>query len=259
MRQGAPRACRIDRGNHVRLTTTSRRVVFCWLFLVCSNELFAQGNSARTSVLELKKLSVEQLMEVEVTSVSRTEEALAGVPAALIVVTNEDIRRSGATSVPEALRLLPGVHVARQTSSAWAISARGFSSLNSEKLLVLSDTRSIYTPLFSGVFWDVQNYVLQDIERIEVIRGPGATLWGSNAVNGVVNITTKSAKDTQGLYFTTMTGSEEHATVATRYGGQAADDAYYRVFAKFSDRDATVPPRRPQVGRVAHGAHRHPR
>jgi iron complex outermembrane receptor protein len=181
-------------------------------------------------------------MAIQVTSVSRTEERLGEAAAAVAVVTSEDIRRSGATSVPEALRNIPGLHVARQSSSTWAISARGFSSVNSEKLLVLTDTRSLYTPLFSGVLWDVQNYLLQDIERIEVIRGPGATLWGSNAVNGVINITTKSARDTQGLYAETSVGTEERAAVAARYGGQMATGAYYRIFAKYSDRDATSSP-----------------
>jgi iron complex outermembrane receptor protein len=191
-------------------------------------------------VSELKKLSVEELMAIQVTSVSRTEESLGDAAAAVAVVTNEDIRRSGATSVPEALRNIPGLHVARQTASTWAISSRGFSSVNSEKLLVLTDTRSLYTPLFSGVFWDVQDYLLQDIERIEVIRGPGATLWGSNAVNGVINITTKSARDTQGLYAETSVGTEERAGVAARYGGQMANGAYYRIFAKYFDRGATL-------------------
>src|SRR4029453_13647697 len=120
--------------------------------------------------------------------------------------SNEDIRRSGATSIPEALRFVPGIHVARRNSNSWAVSSRGFSSITSEKLLVLSDTRSIYTPLFSGVFWDVQDYLMQDVDRIEVIRGPGAALWGSNAVNGVINITTKSAKETQGFYAETSAG-----------------------------------------------------
>jgi iron complex outermembrane receptor protein len=200
----------------------------------------ARAQEPARSIADLKKLSIEQLLNVQVTSVSRAEETLSGAPAALAVITNEDIRRSGATSVPEALRLVPGLHVARHTSSAWAIGARGFSSVNSEKLLVLSDTRSIYTPLFSGVFWDVQEFILQDIERIEVIRGPGATLWGSNAVNGVINITTKSARDTQGLFVQTTAGTEERATVAVRYGGRITDGGYYRVFGKYADRDGTL-------------------
>jgi iron complex outermembrane recepter protein len=206
------------------------------------SRLEAQAPSVAKSVAELKKLSVEELMAIQVTSVSRTAEPLGDAPAAVAVVTNEDIRRSGATSVPEALRHIPGIHVARQSASEWAISSRGFTSVNSEKLLVLTDTRSLYTPLFSGVFWDVQDYLLQDIERIEVIRGPGATLWGSNAVNGVINITTKSARDTQGLYAETSVGTEERAAVAARYGGQMASGAYYRVFAKYFDRGATFSP-----------------
>ena len=153
------------------------------------------------STEELKKLSVEELMNIEVTSVSKSAESLARAAAAVAVVTGEDIRRSGATTVPEALRFVPGLHVARPDSSSWVIGSRGFSSVNSEKLLVLSDTRSIYTPLFSGVSWDAQDYLLADIDRIEVIRGPGAALWGSNAVNGVINITTKRAQDTQGSLF----------------------------------------------------------
>jgi iron complex outermembrane recepter protein len=204
--------------------------------------LLAQTPSMPRSVAELKQLTVEELMSIPVTSVSRTEERLGDAPAAVAVVTSEDIRRSGATSVPEALRNIPGLHVARESASAWAISSRGFSSVNSEKLLVLTDTRSLYTPLFSGVFWDVQNYLLQDIDRIEVIRGPGATLWGSNAVNGVINITTKSARDTQGMYAETLGGTEERAAVAARYGGQIANGAYYRVFAKYIDRGATLNP-----------------
>ncbi len=217
----------------------------------------AQTRPAPPSVA-LKQLSLEQLMEVEVTSVSRAEEPFATVPAALAVVSNEDLRRSGATSIPEALRLLPGLHVAQQTSSAWNVSSRGFSSVNSEKLLVLSDTRSVYTPLFSGVFWDVQNQLLQDVERIEVIRGPGATLWGSNAVNGVVNITTKSASDTQGLFIATATGSEVPGVVAARFGGRLATDAHYRVFAQFSERGSTYHPGTPSADdwRMAHAGFR---
>ena len=193
-------------------------------------------------VQSLKRLSIEQLMDVDVTSVSRTRESLIGAAAAVSVVTNEDIRRSEALTVPEALRSTPGIFVASQTANSWSVSSRGFSGVNSQDVLVLSDTRSIYTPLFSGVFWDVQDYLMDDIDRIEVIRGPGGTLWGSDAVNGVINIITKSAQDTQGGYLEGGTGTEERETAAAQYGGQFGDQAYYRVFGKFSDQDAEAYP-----------------
>ncbi|HET9447157.1 MAG TPA: TonB-dependent receptor [Steroidobacteraceae bacterium] len=189
----------------------------------------------------LKRLSIEELMDIEVTSVSRSAETLGSAAAAVGVVTNEDIRRSGAATIPEALRGIPGLHIARRNANSWAVSSRAFSSINSEKLLVLSDTRSIYTPLFSGVQWDVQDYFMQDIERIEVIRGPGASLWGSNAVNGVINITTRHARDTQGALISGTIGSEE-STAAARYGGEFGESGFFRVFGQYSDRDATFHP-----------------
>jgi len=196
-------------------------------------------NDAPDPLDALKRMSLEELMNVEITSVSRTEESLRDAAAAVAVVTPEILRRSGATNIPDALRLVPGIHVGEQTSSAWAVSSRGFSNINSEKLLVLSDTRSIYTPLVSGVTWDVQDYVLQDIERIEVIRGPGAALWGSNAVNGVINITTRSARDTHGTYLEATAGTFDRAEVAARYGAETAGGVNYRVFAKYKERDGT--------------------
>lgn len=206
--------------------------------------LLAHGSLVHANKLStasaLADLSLEQLAGVEVTSVSKSAQNLQSAAAAITVVTGEEIRRSGATSVPEALRFVPGLNVARQGASDWALSSRGFSSINSEKLLVLSDTRSIYTPLFSGVLWDVQDYLLEDIERIEVIRGPGASLWGSNAVNGVINITTKKARDTQGLYVETALGTEDRLMAAARYGGTAANGASYRIFGKYHDRDDTL-------------------
>jgi iron complex outermembrane recepter protein len=192
-----------------------------------------------TGAIALRTLSLEELGKLVVTSVSKSDEARSGAAAAVAVVTNEDLRRSGATTIPEALRLVPGLHVARQTSNIWAVSSRGFSTLSSEKLLVLSDTRSVYTPLYSGVFWDVQDLMLEDVARIEVIRGPGAALWGSNAVNGVINITTKSAAETQGVYLATSGGNEERFAVNARYGGRLGEHAYFRVFGKFTDRDGT--------------------
>jgi iron complex outermembrane recepter protein len=234
MRQGEVRMHRmLSRERSVRLFPGALPVL-----ILISMPLAAAGPGA-TSTQALKRLTVEELLDLEITSVSRTEESFRGAPAALAIVTSDDLRRSGATSIPEALRFVPGLHIARQTSNIWAISSRGFSSVSSEKLLVLSDTRSIYTPLFSGVLWDVQDQLLEDIERIEVIRGPGAALWGSNAVNGVINITTKRAQDTQGAHLEATIGTEERARAAARFGGQTGGGIYYRVFGQYSDRDAT--------------------
>jgi len=191
------------------------------------------------SLDDLKKLDLGALMDVEITSVSRREEVLRDAAAAVTVVTSESMRRSGAETIPDALRFVPGMHVGQQTASSWAVSARGFSSITSEKLLVLSDTRSIYTPLFSGVQWDVQDYQLEDVERIEVIRGPGAALWGSNAVNGVINITTRSARDTHGALVELGTGTSDRVRVSGRYGDETAGGVHYRVFGKYQDRDET--------------------
>jgi iron complex outermembrane receptor protein len=206
--------------------------VLCW---GKPSALAQQGPSQA----ELRLLSLTELGNLLVTSVSKADEVLSGAPAAVTVVSNEDIRRSGATTVPEALRMVPGIHIARQTSNVWAVSSRGFSSVSSEKLLVLTDTRSVYTPLFSGVLWDAQDVLLEDVERIEVIRGPGAALWGSNAVNGVINITTKSARDTQGLYVASTAGSEERFAFNARYGGRVGTNAHYRVFGKYTDRGSS--------------------
>ena len=154
------------------------------------------------TVEDLTVLSLEDLMEVEViqvTSVAKKKQKLVDAAAAVFVLTQEDIQRSGITHIVEAFRLVPGLEVARLNSSAWAISARGFNGRQANKLLVLIDGRTVYSPLFSLVLWDIQDLVLEDIERIEVVRGPGATLWGANAVNGVINIMTKNAKDTQGV------------------------------------------------------------
>jgi iron complex outermembrane receptor protein len=194
---------------------------------------------------DLKKLSIEELMEIDVTSVSRRSERLSQAAAAIIVITQEEIRRSGVTSLPEALRLVNSLHVARQTQRDWAISARGFNLTTANKMLVLIDGRSVYTPLFSGVFWDVQDTLLEDVERIEVIRGPGATLWGANAVNGVINIITKKAADTQGGLVTAGAGDEERGFGGARWGGRFGGGAgeksgQYRIYGKYFDRDPMV-------------------
>jgi iron complex outermembrane receptor protein len=185
---------------------------------------------------DFTKFSIEELMNVEIISVSKKPEKLSEVAAAVFVITQEDIRRSGATSIPEALRLAPGVHVARITSTDWAINIRGLNDRFANNLLVLIDGRSVYTPVFSGVFWDVQDTVLEDIERIEVIRGPGATLWGVNAVNGVINIITKKAQKTQGWQVSALGGDEE-GIGSVRYGGASEKkDVYYRIYGKYFNR-----------------------
>ena len=195
------------------------------------------GDQAGNSDNEFAELEVEQLMQIDVTSVAGVEETWFETPAAMDVITSEDIRRSGHRSIPEALRLVPGLHVARMNKNIWAVSARGFSSRFANKLQVLIDGRRVYDSLFSGVYWDIQDYVLEDIDRIEVIRGPGATLWGANAVNGVINITTKDAADTQGLYVSGGGGNELHGFGAVRYGGQIDQDTHFRVYGKYRNFD----------------------
>lgn len=185
---------------------------------------------------DLTEVPVEKLMEIEVYSPAKRAEKLSESPAAISVLTQEDIHRSGATSIPEALRLAPGLDVAQVDGEQWAISARGFNDVFANKLLVLQDGRSVYTPLFSGVFWNVQDPFLPDVDRIEVIRGPGASLWGANAVNGVINIITKSARDTQGVLATAGGGTIERAFAGVRYGDTLGQDVFFRVYGKYFDR-----------------------
>jgi iron complex outermembrane recepter protein len=200
----------------------------------------APASTNSPSLESYKRMSLEQLMNLDVTSVAKEPEPYAEAPAALQVITGDDIRRSGATLIPQALRLADNLEVAQVTSSSWDIGARGFNSAVGNKLLVLIDGRSVYTPLFSGVIWNMQDYLLEDIDRIEVISGPGGTLWGANAVNGVINITSKSAKDTQGLYLESGGGSGTQDFAAVRYGGTLASNVYYRVYGKYFDQDAEV-------------------
>ena len=188
----------------------------------------------------LAGLSLEQLMDIEITTVSKKEQKLSEAASAVSIITGDDIRRSGLTSIPEALRLVLGMEVAKIDSHTWAISSRGFLEQFANKLLVMIDGRSVYTPLFSGVFWDTQVTFMEDIDRIEVVRGPGATLWGANAVNGVVNIITKSARETQGLVVTGGAGNEELGFGGFRYGGKIQEDLHYRVYGKYFDRDDSV-------------------
>ncbi len=177
-------------------------------------------------------------MNLDVTSVNKQPEPYGQAPAAIDVITNDEIRRSGSSNLPEALRLADNLEVAQISSDEWAISARGFNANLGDKLLVLMDGRTLYTPLYGGMIWGAQDYLLEDIDRIEVISGPGGTMWGANAVNGVINITSKDAKDTQGIYVETGGGTQLQDFIAARYGGSLSPDVYYRFYAKYSNEDA---------------------
>jgi iron complex outermembrane receptor protein len=201
-----------------------KTILFCTLTL--SQVALAQNEPDLTS------LSLEQLGDIEISTASRREEKLLNTPASVFVLTGEDIRRSGVTSIPEALRLVPGLSVARSNSSTWAISARGFNEIFANKLLVMVDGRTVYTPVFSGTYWDAQDYKLSDIDRIEVVKGPGGTLWGVNAVNGVIHIITKNAKDTHGGEVVAGAGTNDGPTASMRYGDSLGADSDYRLYVK---------------------------
>ncbi len=188
---------------------------------------------------DLTELDLEDLLKIQVTSAAKRSQPLSQTAAAVYVITREDIERSGATSIPEALRLAPGLEVARIGSSTWAITARGFNGRFANKLLVMIDGRSVYTPQFAGVYWDVQDTLLEDVERIEVIRGPGASLWGANAVNGVINILTRKAAEARGGLAVAGGGSEERGFGGLRYGHALGNRGAYRAYAKYFDRDAS--------------------
>lgn len=208
-------------------------LVFSAMLPVCAQ----QPDSAAQA---LKALSIEQLMNLAVTSVLGRPERLAQAASAIQVITQEDIRRSGASSLPEALRVATNLQVAQVDSRQWAISARGFNGTTANKLLVLIDGRTIYTPLFSGVFWDVQHVALEDVDRIEVISGPGATLWGANAVNGVINVITKDAGASAGLLVSGGGGTELRGAGTARYGGALGSSARYRIYGTGFARDPTA-------------------
>ncbi|MBI3849398.1 MAG: TonB-dependent receptor [Verrucomicrobia bacterium] len=226
----------------MKMSTMRTLTLLCLALAETQAGWAAEADPPNAKLTELTEMSMEDLMNIEVTSVSKKPEKLADAAAAVTVITQEDIRRSGVTSVAEALRLAPGLQVARQDAHNWAISARGFNEVFANKLQVLIDGRSVYTPLFSGVFWDVQDLMLEDVDRIEVIRGPGATLWGANAVNGVINIITKPAKETQGTLLVAGVGTEEQGFGAVRYGDKLGENTYFRVYGKFANHDDSVIP-----------------
>ncbi|MDY6950657.1 MAG: TonB-dependent receptor [Thermodesulfobacteriota bacterium] len=197
-----------------------------------------ESASPDTAVDILLEMSLEELMDVPiVTSVEGTAATWFNTPSAVYVITAEDIRRSGHRSLAEALRMVPGMQVLQDGSSTWQVTARGFSVRFANKLLVLIDGRTVFDPFFSGTFWDIQDVVLKDIDRIEVIRGPGATLWGANAVNGVINIITKRAEDTKGTYLTGGIGNLERGFGAVRHGEQSGESTFYRLWTKYVNRD----------------------
>lgn len=231
-------------------------LLFCLPFLASAQDApqalpSSSPSSPTAAAKSIFELNIKQLAEVSVaapsmslpvTSVTKEMSTVGRSAAAVFVITNEMIRRSGATCIPEALRMAPGLDVAQYNSNTWAISSRGFDGINAKKLLVLIDGRSVYTPISSGVYWDVQDVVLEDVERIEVIRGPGGTLWGANAVNGVINIITKTANDTQGAYVNAGGGTVERSFETARYGGKIGEDGYYRVYGKYFDRSPFFDP-----------------
>lgn len=219
-----------------RLKTFLLQISLLFILASAWKHSLASNNSNDNQFLSL---SIEELMNVKVTTASRHPQKLNQVAAAVFVITQEDIRRSGATSIPDALRMAPGVQVDRIGTDKWAISIRGFNGVFSNKLQVLMDGRSVYTPLFSGVMWEQQDTLMEDIDRIEVIRGPAASVWGANAVNGVINIITKKAADTQGSLVTAGGGSFEHGFMAGRYGGKINEETPFRVYAKGFSRDHT--------------------
>lgn len=218
----------------IRKTLQRNKLLFC----ICGIVLPIQ-TLASSSYLDL---SLEQLLDITVVSASKKTEKVVDAAAAIYVITREDIVRSGVTTIPDALRMAPGVNVARTDSNSWAISIRGFNSGLANKLLVLVDGRTIYNPVFGGVLWEAHDLMLEDIERIEVVRGPGGTLWGANAVNGVINISTKHSRATQGTLASVLLGNEELGTASLRHGAAFGDDGFYRIYGKAFQRDSSHRP-----------------
>lgn len=207
-----------------------KRVVAYGLVTVAVSHFCVAVEAPQTA--DLKHLSLEELGNVKVTSVSKEPEEIWQTPAAVYVLTHDDIRRSGALTLPDLLRTVPGVEVAELEGNIWAVGIRGFNSPYSKDVLVLIDGRSVYTPLFEGVYWDAQDVLLDDVDRIEIVRGPGGSIWGANAVNGVINIITKHAKDTRGTFASGSGGYVDRFNGSVREGLHRGDDFQYRLFAK---------------------------
>jgi len=219
-----------------RTKYSTHKLSSCLLTTALLCGVFSSPLAADSRVNRLKSFSLEDLADVKVTIAGKVEQKTGDIAAAVFVISQEDIRHSGATNIPEALRLVPGMNVARLDANKWAVSSRGFNSRITNKLLVMIDGRSIYSPLFGGVMWDEQDIMLENIERIEIIRGPGGAVWGANAVNGVINIISKKASDTQGTLLSSTVGTQQ-SIHSIRRGGALSENAYYRLYAKYHDQD----------------------
>jgi iron complex outermembrane recepter protein len=224
----ADRTTLIGAGCKIRNARKRRHFAF-----LAATVLLATPAWSQEKAKDLGNTSIEDLMNIEVTSVSKKEQKLSSVAAAIFVITQEDIRHSGATGIPDLLRMAPGLDVAQINGSTWAIGARGFNQQFSNKLLVMIDRRIVYTPNFAGVYWDSVDLPLEDIDRIEVIRGSGGSVWGVNAVNGIISIFTKKAGDTHGGLVETTGGSQVQGAGTVQYGGQLGKETDYRVFTKY--------------------------
>jgi iron complex outermembrane recepter protein len=210
------------------------RLILRWSRRILSVLMLTSFCSAQDQT-DLTQLSPEQLSKIEVTSMSKKEQKLSDTAGAVFVITRQDIRNSAATSIPELLRMVPGLQVAQLNGYQWAVSARGFAEQYASKMLVLVDGRSLFDPLFSGVVWSEQTMPLEDIERIEITRGPGGTVWGTNAVNGVINIITREAKDTSGSVVSAGVGNQERSQGFAQYGGKISENTHYRIYSRYYD------------------------
>ncbi|MFN8389862.1 MAG: TonB-dependent receptor [Bdellovibrionota bacterium] len=219
------------------VTRSARAALLCATTVLLSPAEEARAVPAQGGLETIADASLEELLNMRVTTVSKLPEEVRRAPAAVYVLTSEDIRRSGATSIPEVLRLVPGVNVAHVDANKWAVSIRGFNGRTANKLLVMIDGRSLYDPLFSGTLWETKNLMLEDIERVEVVRGPGGSTWGANAVNGVINIITKHSRETQGALVSAGGGTEERGFGDARYGGKLSESAFYRVYGRYAAKD----------------------
>jgi iron complex outermembrane receptor protein len=227
-----------SRSFRVRLRPLARRALVS-ILLVAASPVFARTDDDDGSK-QLTRLTLEELADLKVVSVSKREESNLEAPAAVHVISAEDIRRTGSVSLPDAFRTAPGLQASKIDADEWALSIRGYPSRVSRSILAVIDGRSVWTPLYAGIFWDMQDTVLEDVEQIEVSRGPGGATYGANALNGVINITTRAAKDTQGGLASLGLGTEDQQG-AFRYGGKSGDNVFYRVFAKYAERDGTTP------------------